>query len=136
MSAQDWITQIAVVIGRELHNEERAEVRAAYTKCQEYIRREADGFAPAAGYEGPWPSDFAKRWGPPHRERGSAALDVQLLAGILTVRHGRDGDVLLWGPLPEGGWERILLGLLTAAPSAVGPLRDRGTIETAGKYLR
>ena len=56
-------------------------------------------------------------------ESGSASLVIEMHKGALVVKHGIEGDVLLAGPLPEGGWSKLLKGILEAAPDAVGTMR-------------
>jgi hypothetical protein len=56
-------------------------------------------------------------------EKGAASLRLNLHAGVLTVLHS-EGTVLLEGPLPPGGWQRIIDAILAVAPEAKGPMRQ------------
>ena len=56
-------------------------------------------------------------------DRGTASLKLEKTNGALTVEHGTDGTTLLTGPIYEGGWDKIIRGILRAAPDAGGIMR-------------
>lgn len=65
-------------------------------------------------------------------EAGAASLRVSLADGRLHVEHGTDDATLLEGPLPAGGWGKLIACLLEIAPEAVGPM-GRHRIHTTTK---
>lgn len=41
-------------------------------------------------------------------ERGSAAIHVELLSGVITVRHTNENGIILFvGEVPAGTWDAI-----------------------------
>ena len=57
-------------------------------------------------------------------EAGAASLIVSVEDGILVVAHGTDGSILLKGPLPAKGWNKLCKTLVEIAPKAKGIMKD------------
>ena len=63
------------------------------------------------------------------RQNGAARLFVKLQDGELVVKNDYDGEILLRGPMPHGGWKELIQGILDAAPQAIGPMRAHTQVQ-------